>query len=278
MKKYFVGALVLALMGAGCGDDNSSPLTPGDPADPAFQTFTAEFDAIDGGTGLMVESVFGVVEGIFNSAPGTPPAVAGDFQYSLEWDAAGEQWVANVIGSDPESGVAFTLGHTVQFIQDGSSVQYPDPALLDRINSSTEMELTGEGINSAGGTQDMVFDVQPLEQDVLLTLNGSGTANLDATHVETTQTGTTTCNVVFNFTAEVSDVQIWASAAGGEGGCPIDGDLSYQGSANIACSGDGGSVNVNGNWGVTQTFSPSGTVTTQVVHGTNFWTVEEPCY
>ena len=278
MKKYLVGALVLAFAGAGClGGEDSNPLTPGDVDDPAFEAFTAEFDAIDEGTGFMVESMFEIVDGIFNSAPGTPPTVASEFQYSLEWDAAAGHWVASVSGSDVESGTAFSLSHTVQFIQDGDAVQYPDPELVDRISSSTEMDLSGEGINSAGGTQDMVIDVEQLETDVLLTLNGSGTANLDVTHVETTETGSTTCDVALNFTATVSDIQIWGSDTGEEGGCPLGGDISYQGSSSIVCSGEGGEVNVSGNWGVTQTFSESG-IATRVTHGDNFWTTEESCF
>jgi hypothetical protein len=275
MKKYLAGALVLLLAGTGCfGSDESTPLTPGDLDDPDFQIFMDEFETIDDGNGLMVESMFEMIDGIFNSAPGTPPQVSGEFQVSFEYSELEGHWVGSLQGTDPEEGITFSLVHTIQFIENGSAVQYPNPDLLERINSTTEMDLTGEGINSAGGTQNMTIDIEHHPEDVLLTLNGDGTAALDITHVEVTEAGTQTCDVALSFSASVSDLLMWGSSDG----CPVGGSISYHGGAEIACIDDSGTTDVSGSWSVNRTYDETGTATTRVANGSNVWEVEEACF
>lgn len=277
MNRYFVGALVLLLAGTvGCGNDETTPLTPGAPDDPEFELFMSEFGMMDEGTGIMFDSMLETVNGVFSSAPGGPPAVASDFSMTLEYDEIEERWEATMEGS--EEGFSFSLSHTVQFTQDGDRVQYPDPDLLDRIVSTTDMSASGEGINSLGGSQAITVDVQHLEEGVLLVLNGGGNTHADIEYAEMTEAGNRVCEAVMNFDSAISDVQIWASDTGEEStGCPVSGVITYRGSASIACTDDNGSASANGSWTVNQSFD-DGMMTIRVVSGGNFWEVEESCF
>jgi hypothetical protein len=277
MRMYFVGALVLLLAGTvGCGDEETTPLTAGALDDPEFELFMSEFGMVDEGTGIMFDSMLETVNGVFSSAPGGPPAVASEFSMTLEYDEIEERWEATMEGS--EEGFTFSLSHTVQFTQGGDHVQYPDPDLLERIGSTTEMSATGQGINSLGGSQAMTVDVQHLEQDVLLVVNGAGNTHADIEYAEMTEAGNRVCEAVMNFDSAISDVQMWTSDTGGEGtSCPVGGVITYRGSASIACTDDNGTASASGSWTVNQSFDETGTMTIRVVSGGNFWEVEESC-
>ena len=277
MRKYLVGALVLLIAGTvGCGDEETTPLTPGEIDDPAFQLFMSEFDIVDEGTGIMFDSMLETVDGVFNSTPGGPPAVSSEFSINLEYDEAEEHWVATMEGSD--LGFTFSLIHTVQFTQDGNNVQYPDPDLVDRISSTTEMAITGEGIISMGGEQALTVDVAHLEGDALLTINGDGNSHANLEYSEITEAGTRVCDAVMNFNSAITDVELWASQAGEDSGCPIGGVVSYQGSASISCTDENGSVSASGSWSVHQSFDEAGTMTMRVISGGNVWEIEETCF
>ena len=84
MKKHLVGALVLLVAGTvGCGDEETTPLTPGALDDPAFELFMSEFDIVDEGTGVMFDSMLETVNGVFNSSPDGPPAVSSEFSMNF---------------------------------------------------------------------------------------------------------------------------------------------------------------------------------------------------
>ena len=168
--------------------------------------------------------------------------------------------------------------HTVQFTQDGNNVQYPDLDLVDRISSTSEMAITGEGIISMGGEQALTVDVAHLEGDALLTINGDGNSHANLEYSEITETGTRVCDAVMNFNSAITDVQLWASQAGGvDSGCPIGGLVSYQGAANISCTDESGSYSASGSWTVHQSFEEDGTMSIRVISGGNVWELEETC-
>ena len=76
MKKFLVGACVLLLAGTGCNGGDTT-LTPGSTDDPSFQIFMEEFGNIDDGTGVMVQSMFDMMDGVFNANPRTRPTRPG---------------------------------------------------------------------------------------------------------------------------------------------------------------------------------------------------------
>lgn len=270
MNKYLVGALVLLLLGTGCNGENTT-LTPGAADDPGYQLFTQEFSNIDDGTGAMVESMFQVMNGVFNASPNAAPVPAAN-QVSLAYDDQTQEWVGSFQSTDSQTGASLSILSRIQFIQGGDPVQYPDQTLVEQVKSSLQVEISGNGIDNATGTQQIVMNVDHQTEDMLLTLNGTGSWQAALTH--TGDAGT--CDVSMDFASTANGIKLWASQT--DGGCPIAGALSYTGRADIQCTGgQNGDVSVTGSWAVSRTFNPSGTSTTRVIHDGNIWTVESPC-
>jgi len=269
MNKYLVGACVFLLFGIGCNGENTT-LTPGSTDDPNFQIFMEEFGNIDDGTGVMVQSMFDMMDGVFNSNPDNPPNAAGEYQISLDYDAQSQEWVGTFQTTDSQTGAGLAVTDRVQFIQGGDPVQYPDPSLVEQVKSILSMDISGEGIESATGFQNITMAVDHQPEDVLLTLNGTGGWQATLSH-----TGTAgTCDVSMDFASTASGVKIWGAQIDG---CPTAGSLSYSGRTDIQCTGESGDTSVTGTWSVSRTFAPSGNSTTRVIHDGNIWTVETPC-
>jgi hypothetical protein len=277
MNRILLGALVLLVAAFGCGDEQS-PLTPGDVNDPDFEMFMTQFESIDQGTGLMVDAMFDIVDGVINSNPENPPTVIGAYEVNLEYDDLNDEWVGTFTASDSEAGFALSVTNRIQFIDGGVAVQYPDEATLDRVSSSLSMEVTGEGIENMSGYQDLTLDLEHQAQDILLTINGTGGWAAAVSFTEPGQTTGTTCDISMDFGMTARNIQMYASQAGSssEGSCPIAGSMSYSGSADIGCTGEN-TASVTGSWSVSRSFQPNGNMHTRVVHGGNIWEADEAC-
>jgi hypothetical protein len=279
MKKFLCWGITLAVMlvAQGCGDDDSpdNPLTPGDPNDPAFEAFMEEFDEVDEITGDMVMMTFLVMDGIFTSQAtggGNLPEAA---EFSLVYNTETEFWVAHIEDFDPEEGITFSVVDSVQLIQEGAPVQWPDPELLSQITSFKTLTITGEEFTAAGGHQNLVLTIDPPGSNMIL-INGSGRVEAAVEFQEEEPGGVTSCAIDVDMAYVATDILLELPGEGQEEpGCPVSGGISYTGAIGIECTG-AREISLSGSWTVSQTFD-SPNVTSVASNGNNVWTVTELC-
>lgn len=266
MKKYLIGATVLLLFAVGCGSDDNTPLTQGDPSDPEFQMLAGQFEGIDQTTQLMAEMVFDTIDGITATQAGTSPA-AGEFNQVTEWDETSGKWNSTLSYEDPQEGLTFAATSSIQFIQGGSPIQYPESfESLDEVRSNLSMQMAGAGISNAAFTQDLVITAP--DELGNITLDGSSRHELDASFSDET----TSCTMGADFNGTINGVRFNPSAEG----CPTAGSIRYSGRMTASCTGDG-EFSTDRTWSVRQDFSPE-ELTMEFISGGTVWTVTEPCF
>lgn len=265
MKKYLIGAMVLLLFSVGCGGDDTAPLTQGDPGDPEYQMMAEQFSGVDLTTQLMAEMVFDAIDGITAAQAGTTPA-AGQFNQAIEWDESSAKWNSTLTYEDTQEQLTFSATSSIQFIQGGSPIQYPESfESLDEVRSNLSMQMTGQGISDASFSQNLVITAP--DQTGNITLNGSSRHQIGITFSDQTRT----CTMDADFDGSITGVRFNPSAEG----CPTQGTVRYSGRMAAACTGDG-QFSSDRSWSVRQDFTPEG-MTIEFISGGNVWTVEEPC-
>jgi hypothetical protein len=270
MKKYLVGSLVLLVaLTTGCGDDETTPLTPGDPADADFQMFAQQFEGIDEGTGMMVEMTFALIDGVVGQAKGVAP-VTSDFGLALVWDEQSDSWIGT-FEFTAEDGTVISAEDVVQFFHGSTPVQYPVDSLLTEVRSALALDAVGPQIELYA-TQNLVI-IPPV--DDVVTVSGSGSFSAVITAEEEGDGGTTTCTFEADLTSTIASVMILDSETV-EDECPVGGRVSFSGNFAASCTG-AQTVEGSRSWSVSRTWDETGTSTTEYVSGGNIWTVVEPC-
>jgi hypothetical protein len=263
MKKYLVLPLVVLFLATGCSDDNQ-PLTQGDPADPAFTTFQAQFEPVFDMTGQMVEMVFATLDGVTAQQSGGVAPLAAEYGLSLAWNEETQFWVGHLTFCSEGDTTCFTAVDSVQFLGASGPVQYPDESLSE-IRSFIDVAVTGPGILEAHAYQNLVFTLD----GQMVAMNGAG--GHDASYMGEDGSGGS-CEFEAHFTMTAQDVVMSLSS----GGCPVSGAATYNGSLQASCTGGEADFNVGGSYYVTSSFQ-NGMMSTTVTSGDNFWTYTEPC-
>jgi hypothetical protein len=269
MKRVFLGAAVVCiLLATGCGGDDVT-LNPGDPADPAYQLFSEQFQGIDETSGLMTEATFEILGDFFPQKPGVFETAAS-FEYTVEYNEIEKHWTANATIDNPEDETTFTLTETIQFIVDGTAVQYPTLETLDEARCSLDLSITAPNIETATASRTLVIVPVVVGETVNATVNGSGSLEAVFTNTETLPEGDRTCDVTASFTSLIRDLQISSSSE-----CPSAGSITHSGNLSVACMGAGAGT-VDGHWTVTTRFNGTA-VSVTVVSGGNRWESSGTC-
>src|SRR6185503_2137680 len=132
MKRIWVGGgVIFILLLTGC-NDSTTTLTPGDPNDPSFQSFQDGFGDLETSTNSMTNAAFNVMGDVVNGNTAKP--VFQGITYTLNYNETTQFWVAHLV-LDNEAGSVATFTDSVQFIQNGSPIQYPNVLALDYARS-----------------------------------------------------------------------------------------------------------------------------------------------
>ncbi len=164
-----------------------------------------------------------------------------------------------------------TAEDSIQFLHDAIPVQWPDPAELTGIRANgsyseyaqlhPETLLISQNLTVVGDIADTGH--------VVVAGNGQVTAAGD---FESDSLGS--CHGSFVMTQTISNVEINLVSLQEEG-CPTAGAVSYNGTAEMECDGDGGFSYSDG-WIITQTFSGDN-INTVLENSTTIWTVTDTC-
>lgn len=276
MKKLLVITpmflLLTALFMAGCGDNNeSNPLTPGDPEDPGFVIVSDQLQGIDGMTSEMLGTTLNIVDLVMNQQPAAKPSA-----YTLEYHEASGYWYYYESYTEGELS-QFTVVDSIQFKEGTNAVQYPDPALLTQVNSYLSMTstATGDGFN-ASVNQNIVITTPTPGSDTLI-INGSGDLETVYSFTEYTDTDSSVCSGAFDLDMNITNISVVTSELQTELSCPYAGSVVYVGSVYAMCDGISSGGLATGTWSVTQVFD-EGTMAITVISGSNSWSITEQCY
>ena len=265
------GGVILVLLLTSCNDDTT--MTPGDPADPAFQSFQQEFGNIEETTNSMIQTSFGVIGDILDGPTATQNPSFQGITYTLDYNETAQFWVARLI-LDDEAGTVATFAESIQFVAGGQPVQYPELGTLDLVRSFLTIDVDGPA-GSLSGFQNLsaVPEVDESESTIVVTLNGTGGLEGTFTHSETDSSGTTDCSADASFATTVS--QLVLNVLEEAPPCPVSGSIRHNGDLHVVCTG-AHAGEFDGHWTVTATFE-DGTATVSCSSGGNVWTYSAPC-
>ena len=270
MKRVMLGGgVMLVLLLTGCNDDNT--LTPGDPADPDFQSFQQEFGNIEETTHSMMGTSFEVIGDILDGPAATQNPSFQGITYTLDYNETAQFWVAHLV-LDDEAGTVATFEESLQFIAAGHPVQYPEPGTLDLVRSFLTVGVNGPA-GSLSGFQNLTAVPHVQESVILVTLNGTGGLEGTFTHSETDSSGTTDCSVDASFATTVS--QLVVNVTEGASPCPLSGSITHNGNLHVLCTG-AHPGEFDGHWTVSASFE-DGTATVSCASGGNVWHYTAPC-
>ena len=267
-----------ALLVWGCNSDDDNPVKPGDTDDPAYTSFVDQFEGVSNITGYMLELTFQMADSISSTVPSAPsfPKTSADITPVIVWSAAAGAWIITVDDFDNNEGTVFDIVDTLKFYHGATAVQWPDDALLTRLDSYCWMIASGE---NEGTAFERVSITRPDGAGTsLFEIDGAGGVTAIFEYSDLSQLGTTTCagNLDFDvtFTDLILDDDVLFDAEG-EMNCPQSGTLGYTGSMNLVCSGVE-PASVTGNWSVSETFN-NGSVAASVTHGDKVWSTTGEC-
>ena len=270
MKRIWVGGgVIFILLLTGC-NDSTTTLTPGDPNDPSFQSFQDGFGDLETSTNSMTNAAFNVMGDVVNGNTAKP--VFQGITYTLNYNETTQFWVAHLV-LDNGAGSVATFTDSVQFIQNGHPIQYPNVLALDYARSFLTLNAQGpEG--SATGFQNITVTPTVHDSTITAAVNGSGGLEGSFTHSHTDSTGTTDCVLNAAFSSTYSHL-VWDVTHGSQGQCPLSGTFIHSGDLHVVCTG-AHPGDAEKHWVVTASFE-NGTGTVSVVSGGNVWHFPATC-
>jgi hypothetical protein len=272
MKKLFVSAAMLALLSTSCSEDQTT-LTPGDPADPGFQTLVDEFGNVDESTNSMTGMSFEIIGAIMDGGAGPAKPTLQGVEYTLDYDTETDFWVAHLVLDDGAGNLA-VISDSVQFIQDGHPRRIPNPDSLDVVRCFLTMEASGEK-GTLSGFQNVTLVPDYQDTTVLATVDGRGGLQGTYVHENTDSTGTTQCTVGAAFSSTFSRVVVDVTN-GTPAGCPLAGTVTHRGDLSVLCTG-AKPLTHEGSWSINLTFVDGDSVRVSAVRGDNIWNFTTPC-
>lgn len=285
MKRIFLLSVMAAFVmvfAIGCDEDdaatNDNKVT-GDLNDPVFLSMQGNLDEIESFDGQMFDVLFGIIDTVFDMAPGAKITRSSSHSLGANTDSVSVAYHANsgywyayasfteiVPTSDTTADtMTVVIEDSVQFLAGAMSMQWPDSATLTAIKTGANVAATfPEGSLSANQNFTIAGEIVT-EGDV--TVNGTNGVSVSMGNLENctfavTMTGNAT-NVVLNLTTiDLDD-------------CPTAGTLVSTGNINLQCTGEQ-AVSFNDTWTITETFAGE-IITIVAENSTTRWTYTDTC-
>lgn len=273
----------------GCSNDDDDATGPttktvGDTNDPTFEMMEMVFSETED----MTQGMFMFWMGILDTVLSHPdnPGVSGQFRLGsktaladtvfLTYHSNTNYWYAYAQhseyawygeGSD-SSLVTFTVTDSVQFMHGLIPVQWPDTALLTGINTGLSVSIVPEGTGFAAAGAQRISIVGDIPNWGDITTNGTQSVEFSVSDTSWGCSYGSDMNVVFtNLVMNLTEIE--------NDGCPSSGNVTYNGNANITCTGDT-TFSISDNWLISQTFT--GDSVHFVVENSNYrWEWTEDC-
>lgn len=299
MKRLlFLGACSVLTVGLvmllGCSSSTEpTNKVVGDTTNPAFQAAAGVLDLADISDKEMIYSGFSTLDRIVTGTPGSPKhgdylpnaAVVVD---SPVYHGGSSYWYYSTgltdttykLGTDTIIEIVTLLFEdSLQFLHGLTPVQYPDSALLSSVKAGAKWSvctaLSSDTVLAAhrwtvSGTPGSIAGRGQVQ------INGFGTFHGRVQNVPTGNDSLGTCGATLDLLSAWSGITLNIASVMDSGACPTAGMTMHHGNLAVACIGGINSLNFNGNWVRTATFS--GNMVTIVYESpTTRWTVTDTC-
>jgi len=287
---FIVGLGLLALFAlvlGGCSSKSrvaDDTLQPGDLGDEEYIMASEAMDIGQDFTYDMIDELFasiGRIDGLSASpslspAQGSPFAPAPVDSFTAVYNAATGYWQVYVDVTDSLEGLTLNYRDSIQFRNSQGIVQWPDSNLVE---IRTGMSLTASVIPGSETAPDqmdaVVMQVLTVTGEIgaegLILADGSGHFYITMSDVE----DSTACDFDFNMTTGLEGVVIDLATLG-QNECPSSGVIANQGAFDMACTGDGLSLELAADWDATVTYNG---INVRVVmeNDSTRWIYEGPC-
>ena len=281
MKRSFLitTLMILSLFAVafyGCSDDDNGTNVvkeEGSLDDPMFmeiQEFVGE--GLEETNYILFDMLFNDIDSVFNmmaAAKITSPAES----LLVAWHSNTNYWYFYASDTNPSDPTEYyIMVDSFQFIHGTTPSQWPDSALLSRVN-------TGASFNYYMGDEGhytMSQNISIVSDDMIggdpVTING--TRGLSAYFPDWTIFGDTSYACIFqmNFTGTANNVVM--DFDGNE--CPSGGVYTQAGTIGISCSGDS-TFSHNDSWTITETFHDNYIGDVVFENSTTRWTFQDTC-
>jgi len=277
--------LVLGLM-LGCSNDSSTNNTTLKQGDTTSGDFQFAQDVIGGGTmdeiPVSINLSFGLMGRQFAEAPGKEKANtmalldddnvilidSASYSYLSGWHVF--HYYVTVVDTTEDDTVAVNGIDSIQIKANGTPLPALDTTMdeLDLRNHFAFNSITDTGSGSGYHALDIAGDLMGTG---LLAINGSGIDSIQGTFSDSSAS----CTLHANTNITVNDINVNNSSD-----CPTSGNISITANMTLACSGQGSSpldsLNINGGWTVTATFTGN-QIKYTYSNATTTWSATETC-
>ncbi len=291
MKRILLTIVVLAAMTglvyiAGCSDDNktstSSITKPmGDTLDPVFvgarQALSDAMDSIPLDLEAMINGLWGVLDSMAALPSAKPMSI---LQPDTVWfNNDNNYWYA--VEETSDLFYRYQID-SLQFMHGNTAVQWPDTALLTRINGGMFAVVTYGVVNKAIAG-DTVFKYTSRGSisgapgsiaaygDVAIT----GSGNIYIHPVLTKDALELFCGYELNDNYQINNIQMNLITVFELDGCPESGNITHNAALTLTCSGDTTFTNTD-NWYLQQSFANDSTYYV-VENSKHRWELKESC-
>lgn len=261
-----MGCVALILV-VGCNIED----TPTGEDETLESVFSLFFAQPDDAMGELVSAPFRFMDSIKIAGGGVGKPAHGNKvkseQVTLTWLAATSYWYCTAIIIEETDTLMLT--DSIQFRYLNGPVQYPlHNDSLTQIISYASLVVKGTGIDTAYGSQNMIFTHNP--NTGILVLDGTGGSSASINEND--------CAVEWDFGQTFTDVT-WNTLylhdnETGDLYCPYEGSIVYNGSFKAGCFGS--DIDINGDWIVTETFD-YGDITYAVSQDSSWFTYYDTC-
>lgn len=277
-------ALTLAI---GCSDDNStdSQKQTGNLDDPEFQVALAAMANLGGEGFALLEEIYGTIGNIADGPSSVAvrneasrsAAIADTLVYheSSQYWYHGMGMVETTYVADTMVITEWTVTDSVQFVQGGAPVQYPDSEFVTAVvigarhsgysQTSDDSLVAGLAVMISGDPGELAAG-----GDIVLDGGGyfRGTLGILGPEIG--------CEFDFLFTEDYNNIGLNLDDVFEYDGCPTSGSLTHAGNLDMYCAGPTDTVDVSGNWSAGFTFAGE-TISYVFENATTRWTGSTTC-
>ena len=291
MKRALMTIMVLTIIAGlvyviGCSDDDetstgSTTKPTGDTLDPTFigakQALSDVSDSVPLALNAMINGMWGVLDSMA-SLPSAKPT--GILQPDTVWfNGDNNYWYA----IEENTGLFYSYQiDSLQFMQGEIAVQWPDTALLTRINGgmfaairygSVAKATSGDTVFKYTFQGSLFGDPGSIARYGDVAVNASGTLYMNK--LLDKNTSDIFCGYELDDTYQVNNVQLNLLTVFEFGGCPVSGNITHNAALSLTCGGDTTFTNTD-NWYAQQSFT--GDSTHYVIeNSTHRWEMTEGC-